>query len=292
MAQLAKAPVSKTGDSRFESWLPRLSIRLPEAANRLAARGRASGRIELPEEELRIRCQRTSGFNQIGKGGAVLMKRSGTGGTSRLHGHMRANAIAYLALFVALGGTSAWAADKITSKEIARSAVLSRHIKNKGVRTVDLANGVVTHAKLRNDAVDSNKVADNSLAATDILNGTIGAADLADGAVTTPNIADGAVTSAKLAAGAAGFTGYEFVQKTHNVNPGDTSIVIGAECPPGKKLLGGGFAVQDSKFNVTFAHAQANDTYALTAVVLPGQTITTTSQAFVEAICARINETP
>ena len=24
MAQLAKAPVSKTGDSRFESWLPRL----------------------------------------------------------------------------------------------------------------------------------------------------------------------------------------------------------------------------------------------------------------------------
>ena len=26
MAQLAKAPVSKTGDSRFESWLPRLFI--------------------------------------------------------------------------------------------------------------------------------------------------------------------------------------------------------------------------------------------------------------------------
>lgn len=218
----------------------------------------------------------------------------------RLQGHMRANAIAYLALFVALGGTSAWAADKITSKEIAKNAVLSKHIKK--VKTVDLANGVVTDAKLGNDAVDSNNVADNSLAATDILNGTIGPTDLADGAVRTPNIedrsvtsaklADRSVTSAKLAASAAGFTDYEFVERVHNVKPGDTFIVVSAGCPPGKKLLGGGFAVQDSKFHVTFANAQANDVYALTASVLPGQTITATSQAFVKAICARINETP
>ncbi|HVD86960.1 MAG TPA: hypothetical protein VNB59_06075 [Solirubrobacterales bacterium] len=182
----------------------------------------------------------------------------------RLHGHLRANAIAYLALFVALGSTSAWAADKITSKDIAKNAVLSKHIKQ--VKTVDLANGLVTHAKLGNDAVDSNNVADNSLAATDILNGTVGGADLADGAVTTPKIedgavtsaklADGAVTSAKLAAGAAGFTGYERVQTNHDVQPGDRLIVVSAGCPPGKKLLGGGFAIQDPKFHVTFAHAQ------------------------------------
>jgi hypothetical protein len=253
------------------------------------------------------------------------MRRSRTGGTTqrqmsdstparriggRLHGHLRANAIAYLALFVALGSTSAWAADKITSKEIAKNAVLSKHIKQ--VKTVDLANGVVTGAKLGNDAVASNNVADNSLATADILNGTIGPADLADGAVRTPNIedravtsakladravtsaklADGAVTSAKLAKGAVGFTDYEFVETVHNVNPGDTLIVVSAGCPPGKKLLGGGYAVQDPKFHVTFANAQVNDVYALTASVLPGQTITTTSQAFVEAICARINETP
>ena len=31
VAQLAKAPVSKTGDSRFESWLPRYSSRPPGA---------------------------------------------------------------------------------------------------------------------------------------------------------------------------------------------------------------------------------------------------------------------
>ena len=107
----------------------------------------------------------------------------------------------------------------------------------------------------------------------------------------SPVIANGAVTREKLAPGAA-FTDYERVETTHNVQIGDTSIVESASCPPGKKLLGGGFAVQDSKFHVTFSNAQENDVYALTAMVLPGQTITATSQAFVVAICARVGSTP
>lgn len=116
------------------------------------------------------------------------------------------------------------------------------------------------------------------------------AGDLA-GSYPNPTIADGAVTAEKLAEGAA-FTDYEYVETTHNVQPGDTSIVAAASCPPGKKLLGGGFAVQDSKFHVTFANTLVNDVYALTAVVLPGQTITATSQAFVKAICARVAPAP
>jgi uncharacterized protein len=39
VAQLAKAPVSKTGDSRFESWLPRMTDErlIAEAGRRLAS---------------------------------------------------------------------------------------------------------------------------------------------------------------------------------------------------------------------------------------------------------------
>ena len=66
----------------------------------------------------------------------------------RLRAHLRANGVGYLALFVALGGTGAWAADRITSKDIARNTVLSKHIKNGQVKTPDLANGGVTAAKL------------------------------------------------------------------------------------------------------------------------------------------------
>jgi hypothetical protein len=66
----------------------------------------------------------------------------------RLGGHMRTNVIAYLALFVALGGTGAWAADKITSNDIARNAIRAKHIRKNAVRTPKIKNGAVTRAKL------------------------------------------------------------------------------------------------------------------------------------------------
>jgi hypothetical protein len=55
----------------------------------------------------------------------------------RARTHVRGNAIAYLALFVALGGTGAWAADKITSKDIAKNAVRGKHIKDGQVKVKD-----------------------------------------------------------------------------------------------------------------------------------------------------------
>lgn len=50
--------------------------------------------------------------------------------------HLRANAIAYVALFVALGGT-AWAANKIGSGDIERDAVRSKHIGPGQVKNAD-----------------------------------------------------------------------------------------------------------------------------------------------------------
>ena len=79
--------------------------------------------------------------------------RSGTFGSVRassrkLLDHLRSNAVAYLALFVALGGTGAWAADKITSKEIVKNAVRSKQIKENAVKTPEIANRAVTADKL------------------------------------------------------------------------------------------------------------------------------------------------
>jgi hypothetical protein len=66
----------------------------------------------------------------------------------KLLDHLRSHAIAYLALFVALGGTGAWAADKITSKDIAKNAVRSKQIKKNAVKTSEIANRAVTADKL------------------------------------------------------------------------------------------------------------------------------------------------
>jgi hypothetical protein len=51
--------------------------------------------------------------------------------------HLRRNAIAYLALFVALGG-SAYAVKKVGPNDIKRNAIRSKQIKNKAVKLKDL----------------------------------------------------------------------------------------------------------------------------------------------------------
>src|SRR4051812_48630139 len=50
----------------------------------------------------------------------------------------RHNAIACVALFVALATGGAYAAEKLTSSQIARSAIRSKHIKDNQVTTKDV----------------------------------------------------------------------------------------------------------------------------------------------------------
>lgn len=79
-----------------------------------------------------------------------------------------ANVMSTLCLFllvVGVGGTAAYAHHgKITSSEIAKQAVKSKHIKNNNVKSVDIKN--------------------NNVKSKDVRDGTLRAADLANGAVT------------------------------------------------------------------------------------------------------------
>ena len=84
-----------------------------------------------------------------------------------------ANVAATLALFIALSLGSAYAADKIGSKDIAKKAVKSKHIKNKGVKAMDLDRGAVKATKLGRDAVHARKVLDGSLLAADFAPGQL-----------------------------------------------------------------------------------------------------------------------
>ena len=57
--------------------------------------------------------------------------------------HLRRNLIAYLALFVALGAGTAYAATKITSKQVAKSAIKSKHIKDNALTGADINEGTL-----------------------------------------------------------------------------------------------------------------------------------------------------
>jgi len=79
-----------------------------------------------------------------------------------------ANVVATMALIVALGTGGAWAVGQITSKDIARNAVRSKHIKNGQVKTADLRTGAVTAPKIAADAVTGEAVKNGSLTLTDL----------------------------------------------------------------------------------------------------------------------------
>jgi hypothetical protein len=120
----------------------------------------------------------------------------------RVRGHVRANLVGYVALFIAIGGTGAWAADKITSKEIAKNAIRSKHIKRGNVKRPDIGANAVNSAKVASGSLTTADMLDGTISEADLANGSVTNPKLADGAVTTPKLADGAVTTPKLADGA------------------------------------------------------------------------------------------
>jgi len=92
--------------------------------------------------------------------------------------HLRGNLVAYLALFVALGGTGAYAASKIDSGDIKDNS-----IKGKDIRT-----GQVAGSDLR----------DESATGADVANGSLDGADVKDGGLTGADIADKSVGGGKI----------------------------------------------------------------------------------------------
>ena len=84
----------------------------------------------------------------------------------RRPGH--ATVVAYLALFLAIGGVGAYAASKIGSKEIKRGAIKAKHVKANAVRAKHIAAA----------QVGADELAPASVGSEELLAGSVGAGKL------------------------------------------------------------------------------------------------------------------
>src|SRR5215210_7685720 len=91
---------------------------------------------------------------------------------TRLKHYLGRNAIAFAALFIALGGT-ATAASYITSQDIVDNSITGADIKRGSVRGSDLRDNSVTGADIRAGAVNSDDIADGSITAADLHDGVL-----------------------------------------------------------------------------------------------------------------------
>jgi hypothetical protein len=87
--------------------------------------------------------------------------------------YVRRNAIGFLALFVALGGTGAYAANTITGNDVVDGSLTSADIKDANLQGLDLRDGTIGSAKVTDNGIASRDVLDNSLTAADIDESTL-----------------------------------------------------------------------------------------------------------------------
>jgi hypothetical protein len=123
-----------------------------------------------------------------------------------------ANVMSTIAVFLVLGGATAFAATKIgtseikagaiTSGKIAKEAVGTAKIKNNAVNGGKLADGAVTGSKLGGGAVGASNLAANSVGGSALADNSVNGSKIVNGAVTEGKIAGGAVTEGKIAGGA------------------------------------------------------------------------------------------
>ena len=143
-------------------------------------------------------------------------------------------AVAYTALLFALGGT-AYAANLVTSENILDETIRSQDIGPGAVGTDELASQAVTLDRLGGDSVTGTKVADGTLWGVDIRNGSLTGHDVADGSLTGYDVADGSIKGSEL--------GPVTVTAASGGDPELTKTVT-ANCPSGRKVLGGGGEVR------------------------------------------------
>ncbi len=117
----------------------------------------------------------------------------------RLFRHMRQNAVAWLALFVAMGGTSAYAANTIGSTDIIDGEVSSADIKNQDIASADVKDQSLTTFDV--STFLGADVVDESLTGDDIKSGSITKFDIGTGEVDGVNVQNNSLGGPDLADG-------------------------------------------------------------------------------------------
>jgi hypothetical protein len=108
----------------------------------------------------------------------------------RLRPRSAYDVIALLALCVAVGTGSAYAANTIGSADVIDESLLSQDIKNGEVKNADIGADAMTSSKLANGSVQNSDLGPDAVTTSKIKAGNVGTTDLAANAVTGANVLD------------------------------------------------------------------------------------------------------
>lgn len=142
-----------------------------------------------------------------------------------------ANVMSTLAMFLVVGGGTAYAADTVFSADIVDGQVKTVDIGLGQVSPARLALGAVTNARLANGAVDSAKVADESLTESDLGRDSVGASEIGISAIGEEEMGRGAVPS------------HLYLKQSSTATDATTVKELTVTCFNADRVTGGGFVI-------------------------------------------------
>ena len=109
-----------------------------------------------------------------------------------------ANVCSFLALLIALGTGSAYAANTVFSTDIVDGEVKQPDLGTASITSPKIRNGEVNNIDLAADAVDDAKVLDASLTAADLGLDSVGSSEIQSNAVQATEVADGSIDEGEV----------------------------------------------------------------------------------------------
>ena len=110
-----------------------------------------------------------------------------------------ANLVATLALFLALTGGVVWAADQITSQDLAKRAVRTKNLADNAVKSPQIKNQSVISGDIRDQNITGEDIAENTIETTNLKDGSVKGGKVFDGSLTGADLQNGTVSPGKLA---------------------------------------------------------------------------------------------
>ncbi len=135
-----------------------------------------------------------------------------------------ATVVAYIALFLALGGGA------MAASQLGKNSVGTKQLKKNAVTAVKIKDGAVTGAKIADDGVTAAKLADGSVSGAKVADGGVTNAKLADASVTGAKVAPSSLTGKQVDASTLGVV--PVAQRANSLPPPEPWHIVGAPGEP------------------------------------------------------------
>jgi hypothetical protein len=205
------------------------------------------------------------------------------------------NAIALLALFIALGGSVYAASNKIDGAQVIAKSLPGNRIKPGTVTATQLKKGTIGEPQIKAGAISGKLIRSGAVSAKQIQSNSITGAQIKAGSISGGQIQNGSLGATQInqttltGISAANIHTVQYVTSTVGIAlESETGTSATATCPSGMKVIGGGATTSNTKSATAFESTPNAERTGWSAIGFAGEP---NINLIVTAICTPVATT-